>query len=154
MLYIRMILYDTYKITEGYGILTREKISKKRIHTLEGALLSNSQEPEKDVVSEIVGYVLFFILLGAAILVVPGMVVLGLANRVLTLHLDIAQLWTFSILFTIVGYGIIAIRKKSAMVGFKRYLLFASITLAFVLVSFFGFKAVWPVLLLRGFFPT
>lgn len=114
----------------------------------------DSQEPEKDIVSDIIGYVLFFVLLGAAILVVPGMVVLGLINRMLTLNLDVAQLWTFSILFTIVGYGIIAIRKRSAMAGFKRYLLIASITLAFVLVSFFGFKAAWPILLLQGFFPT
>jgi len=114
----------------------------------------DSQEPENGIVSEIVGYVIIFVLLGAAILVVPGMVVLGLVNRVLTLHLDAVQLWTFSIVFTLVGYGIIAIRKKSAMAGFKRYLIFASIMLAFVLVSLFGFKAAWPILLLQGFFPS
>jgi hypothetical protein len=85
------------------------------------------------------------------VFVSPGILVIGLVNSKLLLHLDTGQLWTFSILTAAFFYGLMAFLRKSVKSGLKIYVLLCVIIVIIGLVSHFGFKLEWPELLLEGF---
>ena len=114
-------------------------MSKVHVHhhsaTAEGAALG------------LLAVVVFF----AVVLVVPGALLVFIADKMFSLSLDLGQLWTFAVVASAAIVAVLTGAARSAATGVTHFCLLALSVGALLLVARFGFHAMWPDQLLAAF---
>ncbi|OYU10416.1 MAG: hypothetical protein CFE38_17405 [Comamonadaceae bacterium PBBC1] len=96
-----------------------------------------------------IGLVLF---LAVAFVNAPGMLLLAFIKDVSGPALDIGQMWTFSLIASVLFLGTSRVMVENWSEAFKLYIIMCVAVTAFFLVCNFGFKAEFPARYLGFFF--
>jgi hypothetical protein len=89
-------------------------------------------------------------LFAALVLVAPGALLTFAAERLLWLHLDVGQRWTWAVASSVVLACAMAWRSRD---GLGRYALLAAVASAGVMVARFGTHARWAAEMLHAYVP-
>ncbi|HLP57228.1 MAG TPA: hypothetical protein VK186_00290 [Candidatus Deferrimicrobium sp.] len=107
---------------------------------------------KRDKVNPIMQLVVFTFAVLLLFFLAPGMAILAISRQLLSLNLDIGQMWTFSVVISAIIFALIFHIRKSFIDASTTHIVIALVIVGLYLISFFGLKADFPKHHLNLFF--